>query len=77
MGRMMSSDEPTRGTELDDALNEARGKVNEIANLELAVNGHGNLSIPESHLLAFGVGQGWVTCLEFLSDAGYIDIDYK
>jgi hypothetical protein len=70
-------DEPTHGTELDDALDVARVKIHEIANLELAVNGHGNLSIPEAHLLSFGVGQGWVTCLEFLSDAGYIDIDYK
>lgn len=74
---MSSNDEPMGGLDIDHALDDARDRVQEIANLELAIKGYGKLSQSEQGLLSFGVGQGWVTCLEFLSENGYIDIDYK
>ena len=74
---MSSSDGGSTGLDLDAALAVARASVAEIANLELAVNGRDELNTAESHLLNFGVQQGWLTCLEYLSDAGLIDINYR
>lgn len=78
----MSSEEndngrPIYGDEIEGALVTAKAATLEVANLELALRGTGGLTESEGHLLEFAVGQGWVTCLEYLSTAGYIELKYR
>lgn len=63
--------------EIEEALGVAKERVVEVVNLELAMNTQEELADGEAHLVKFAVTQGWLTCLEYLSDLGLIDIHLR
>lgn len=69
----MTSD-PLSAESLDAGLDTARDATRELTDLELSFSGKVGLSPPELSLLRYGVGRGWITCLEYLRESGVIDL---
>lgn len=72
----MTSDgrDPLSNTALDEGLLQARARTREVTDLELGWSGKEGLTEAEVGLLRYGVGRGWITCLEYLKENGLIEL---
>lgn len=73
--RRMTDRSPLSAKALDEGLDGARERTRELTELELTWSGKEPLSKSEINLLRYGVGRGWITCLEYLRDHGVITLE--